>query len=64
MSQDQPLMWKSNLGGPVYLVATESLGISKVGQTVLARLMMSRFGTSLPALWGEGLERGNGLCSL
>ena len=34
------------------------LGISKVGQTVLARLMGLRYGTSLPTLGGEGLEKG------
>ena len=44
--------WGYNLGG------AESLGISKVGQTVLAKLMESQFGTSLPALWEEGLEKG------
>ena len=42
----------------------ESLGISKVGQTVLARLMEShmwhQFATSV-ALWGEGLEKGQWL---
>ena len=36
MSQDQPFIWKSGLGGP------ESLGISKAGQTVLPRLMRSQ----------------------
>ena len=36
----------------------ESLGISKVGQTVLARLMESLMWYLLPALWGKGLEKG------
>ena len=42
----------------------ESLGISKVGQTVLARLIESQIWYQLPgsvALWlcrGEGLEKG------
>ena len=58
MSQDQPLMWKSNLGGPVYLVATESLGISKVGQTVLARLMMSQIWHQLASSLGRGFRKG------
>ena len=33
MSQDQPFIWKSTLGGPVSWVG-QSLGISKVGQSV------------------------------
>ena len=40
---EKPLGWACKLGG------AESLGISKVGQTVVARLM---------ALSGEDLERG------
>ena len=40
MSQDQPFIWKSSLGGPVSWVG--SLGISKVGQTVLVSLMESQ----------------------
>ena len=42
MSQDQPFIWKSSLDGPVSLDEEESPGISKVGQTVLARLMESQ----------------------
>ena len=38
--------WASKLG------AAESLGISKVGQTVLAKLMESQIGISLLAVWG------------
>ena len=38
MSQAQPFVWKNSLGGPVSRVG-QSLGISKAGQTVLARLM-------------------------
>ena len=59
MKQDQPFGWKSSLGG------AESLGICRVGQTVLTRLMESRCGTSLPALWlcGRRIQRrDNGLC--
>ena len=35
----------------------ETLGISKVGPTVLARLMEFRFGTRLLALWGKTQKR-------
>ena len=38
MSKDQLFIWKGSLGGSVSWVA-QSLGISKVGQTVLPRLM-------------------------
>ena len=47
--------WASNLGG------TESLGISKVDQTVLPRLMESQICHLLAnsvALFGEALEKG------
>ena len=44
-------MWKSSSGGPVNWV--ESLGISKVGQTVLARLMESQIWHQLVALLGK-----------
>ena len=40
----------------------ESLGISKAGQTVLARLMESQIWYQ-PAVLGEGIETGSGLCS-
>ena len=40
---------------------SESLGISKAGQTVLTRLMESQMCTSLPALWREGLDKGRWL---
>ena len=36
----------------------ESLGISKVGQTVLARLMESQIWHQLASLWGEGFRKG------
>ena len=42
----------------------ESLGISRVGQTVLARLMESQIWhqlASFVALWVEGLEKGQWL---
>ena len=41
MSQDQPFIWKSSLGGPVNCVG-QSLRISKAGHTVLASLMESQ----------------------
>ena len=40
------------------LGGAEPLGISKAGQTVLSWLMESQYCTSLPAWWGEGLEKG------
>ena len=52
---EKQLGWACKLGGE------ESLGISKVGQTVLARLMESQIWHQLAssvALWGEGLEKG------
>ena len=54
MSQDQPFIWKSSLGEPVRW-AGQPLGISKAGHTVLARLLESHYGSSLPALLVEGL---------
>ena len=41
----------------------ECLGNFKEGQTVLARLMNSQIWYQLAGLWGEGLERDDGLCS-
>ena len=65
MSQDQPFIWKSSFGGAINWVGVESLGISKVVQTVLALLMESQI-WHLPVgsvvLCGEGLEKDNGLC--
>ena len=49
------IQMEKQLGG------TESLGISKVGQTVLVRLMESQICHQLAvsvALWGEGSEKG------
>ena len=61
MSQNQPFIWKSSLGG------TESLGISKAGQTVLDSLMESQIwhqpAGSVAVLW-EDMKRDNGLCPL
>ena len=48
---ERQLGWVHKLGG------AESLGISKVGQTVLARLIWHQLAGSV-ALWGEGLEKG------
>ena len=52
MSQDQPFIWKSGLGGP------ESLGISKAGQTLLAKLMESQIWHQPIVSVGGGLSRG------
>ena len=41
MSHDQPFIWKISLGGPISWVGQSLLGISKVGQTALAKLMES-----------------------
>ena len=48
---------EKQLGWAYKLGVAESLVISKVGHTVSARLSL-RYGTSLPALWREGLEKG------
>ena len=51
---EKQLGWAHNLGG------VESLGISKVGQIVLAKLMESQIWhqlTSSVALWRERLEK-------
>ena len=52
MSQDQPFKWKSSLG------AAEFLGISKEGQTVLARLMESQIWYQLTSSVGGGFRKG------
>ena len=52
---EKQLGWVHKLG------VAESLGISKVGRTMLARLMESQMWHQLAgsvALWGEGLEKG------
>ena len=57
MSQDQPFIRKSSLG----VDGAESLGISKAGETVLARLMESQIWhqpAGSMALWAEGSEKG------
>ena len=58
MSQDQPFTEKSSLGGPVSWVGAESLGISNVGQMVLARLMESQIWHKLASSVGEGFRKG------
>ena len=50
MSQDQPFMWYSSLGG------VESLGISKTGPTVVGRLMESQM--ELTGFVGGGFTKG------
>ena len=52
INMEKKLGWTHKLGG------TASLGISRMGQTVLARLMESLMWYLLPALWGKGLEKG------
>ena len=49
---EKQLWWACKLG------KAESLGISKMSQIVLSKLMESQYGTSLAALFGEGLENG------
>ena len=51
---------KKQLGWAHKLVGAESLGMSTMGQTVLARLMESQIWRQLAGsivLWGEGLEK-------
>ena len=55
MYMEKSLGWACKLGG------TESQGISRAGQTVVARLMESQIWhqpASSVALWGEGSEKG------
>ena len=55
---------EKQLGWGHTLDVSESLGISKVGQTVLTRLMESQYVTSLQALWLCGVraqKKDNGL---
>ena len=55
---EKQLGWACTLGGAPFL------RISKVGQTVLVRLMESQIGTSLPALWKIAQKRGNSCAGL
>ena len=50
---EKELGWAHKLGG------AESLGISKAGQTVLARLMESQILYQLTCSVGEGLGKGH-----
>ena len=52
LNMEKQFGWAHKLGG------AEPLGISKAGQTVLARFMEHQYGTSLLALLGEGVEKG------
>ena len=61
MSQGQPFIWKSSLGGPISWVGWSLWGISKVGQTVWATVWLSlRYGTSfwLCGSVGRGFRKG------
>ena len=59
MSQDQPLTWKSSLGGSIKLGEAEShQGSSKAGKTVLARLMESQILHQLGGSVGRGFRKG------
>ena len=49
---------EKQLGLACKLGGAESLGISKAGQTVLARLMESQIWHKLPCSVGEGLAKG------
>ena len=70
MSQDQPFIQKSSLGGPVIWVGQSKLGavesgrIYKAGQTLLARLMEPQI--QHQPVWlcsGRAQKRDNDLCS-
>ena len=54
---EKHLGWAHKLGG------VESLGISRAGQTVLARLMESQIWHQLSGSVGGGFRKDNGLCS-
>ena len=57
MSQDQPFIWESSLGRPK-VGGVEPQGISKVGQTVLARMMEPQmWHQPMGLVWG-GLGNG------
>ena len=58
MSQDQSFIWKSSFGWAHELGGAESLGISKVGQTVLARLMDFQIWHQLSGSVGRGFSKG------
>ena len=58
MSQDQPFILKSSLGGACKLGGMESLGISRVEQTVLARLMESQLWHPPAGCVGGGFREG------
>ena len=49
---EKQLGWAHKLGG------VESLGISKTGQTMLARLMESQIWHQLAGFWGRGFRKG------
>ena len=63
--EPRPALHKEKqLGWACKLNRAESLGISKVGQTVLARLMESQIWHPLASsmvLWGDGSEKGQWL---
>ena len=58
MSQDQPFMEKQ-LGWTWKLGGVELLGISKAGQTVLARLMESQIWHQLASSVGDRFTKGS-----
>ena len=58
MSQDQSFIWESSFGWAHKLGGAESLGISKVDQTVLARLMESQIWHQLTGSVGGGFRKG------
>ena len=58
MRQDQPFIRKSNFGWADKLGGVASLGISKVGQTVLAKLMESQIWYQLASSLGVGFRKG------
>ena len=58
MSQDQSFIWESSFGWAHKLGGAESLGISRAGQTVLARLMDSQIWHQLAGSVGVGFRKG------
>ena len=57
MSQEQPFIWKSSLGGPISRVV-QALGVFEAGQTVLARMMDSQIWHQLTSYVGGGFSKG------
>ena len=61
MNQDKPFVWKSSLGWPVNWLGWSLWGSSRQVKQCYPGLQSLRYGISLLALWGEGLEKGQWL---